>query len=103
MTNIDLSAMSKADLQKLQKDVAKAIETFDDRARQEALSALEAQAKEMGFSLSELTGAKKSKTVNPPKYRNPANPDQTWTGRGRQPAWIKAAIDAGADITEFAI
>jgi DNA-binding protein H-NS len=25
----------------------------------------------------------------PPKYRNPANPYQTWSGRGRTPMWIK--------------
>ncbi|MEO0487189.1 MAG: H-NS histone family protein [Pseudomonadota bacterium] len=103
MTQIDLSALSKAELQKLQKDVAKAIDNFDERARQEALAALEAQAKEMGFNLSELTGAKKAKTANPPKYRNPANPDQTWTGRGRQPGWIKDAITSGTDIAEFEI
>lgn len=24
----------------------------------------------------------------PPKYRNPANPEQTWTGRGRAPLWV---------------
>ena len=23
-----------------------------------------------------------------PKYSNPANPEETWTGRGRSPAWI---------------
>lgn len=22
------------------------------------------------------------------KFRNPANPDQTWTGRGKPPAWL---------------
>jgi DNA-binding protein H-NS len=26
--------------------------------------------------------------VNPPKYRNPNNPEQTWSGRGKRPAWI---------------
>lgn len=25
-----------------------------------------------------------------PKYRNPANPEQTWTGRGVSPAWVQA-------------
>ena len=24
-----------------------------------------------------------------PKYRNPNNPEQTWTGRGKPPRWIK--------------
>ena len=31
-----------------------------------------------------------------PKYRNPANPEQTWTGRGVSPAWIQALKTAGA-------
>ena len=26
--------------------------------------------------------------VNPPKYRNPENPEQTWSGRGKRPAWV---------------
>ena len=25
----------------------------------------------------------------PPKYRNPENPEQTWTGRGNKPAWVR--------------
>ena len=27
---------------------------------------------------------------NPPKYYNKSNPDQTWTGRGKAPAWFEA-------------
>jgi len=27
-------------------------------------------------------------TVNPPKYRNPDNPEQTWSGRGKRPTWV---------------
>ena len=103
MGGIDLSSLSKAELIKLQKDVTKAIDSFDDRVRQEALAELESKAKELGFSLAELTGAKKAKTKNPPKYKNPENPDQTWTGRGRQPEWIKAAKAAGQDIEAMAI
>lgn len=103
MTDIDLESMSKADLQKLHKKVAKAIEGFDERERQKALAELESKAKELGYSLAELTGAKKIKTVNPPKYRNPENPDQTWTGRGRQPEWIKDAKAAGKDLATMEI
>jgi DNA-binding protein H-NS len=32
----------------------------------------------------------------PPKYRNPADPQQTWTGRGRSPQWVQALREAGA-------
>jgi DNA-binding protein H-NS len=27
------------------------------------------------------------------KYRNPANPDQTWTGRGKKPNWLTDPVD----------
>lgn len=30
-----------------------------------------------------------------PKYRNPNNPSETWTGHGRQPKFYKDAIAAG--------
>ncbi len=30
-----------------------------------------------------------------PKYLNPANPEQTWTGRGVSPAWVQALKAAG--------
>jgi DNA-binding protein H-NS len=30
-----------------------------------------------------------------PKYRNPADPSQTWTGRGKRPRWYSAALAAG--------
>lgn len=30
-----------------------------------------------------------------PKYRNPADPSQTWAGRGKRPRWFNAALSAG--------
>ena len=30
-----------------------------------------------------------------PKYRNPANPQETWAGRGHKPRWFAAALAAG--------
>jgi hypothetical protein len=53
MQSIDLSDMSLDELKKLQKDVTKAIDTFKERQRLEALAAVEAKAREMGFSLSD--------------------------------------------------
>ena len=31
-----------------------------------------------------------------PKYRNPVQPEQTWTGRGKAPVWVQALKTAGA-------
>ena len=39
----------------------------------------------------------------PPKYRNPANKAETWTGRGKQPLWLAAQIKKGKKIEEFLI
>ena len=36
------------------------------------------------------------------KYRNAATGD-TWTGRGLQPKWLKAALAGGAKLDEFAV
>ena len=37
-----------------------------------------------------------------PKYRNPASAE-TWSGRGKQPRWLIAALKAGHKIEEFEI
>ncbi len=37
-----------------------------------------------------------------PKYRNPASME-TWSGRGKQPRWLIAALEAGHKIEEFEI
>lgn len=102
----DLSAMSRKELLQLQGDVEAALRSAELRERQEALKAAEDAAAKFGFSLEEITaatrqGAKKNKAA--PKYRNPENPEETWTGRGRKPHWVHAALTAGRDISELEI
>jgi DNA-binding protein H-NS len=100
-----LDNMDRDELLQLRKDVDAALKSLDDRRRKEAQSKLEDMAREMGFSLSELTGGKsKSKTTNSvPRYVHPENPAMTWSGRGRQPEWFKDAIAAGKTKEELAI
>lgn len=53
------------------------------------------QAITLGMSPEEIlkySGRRKGK----PKYRNPNNPEQTWTGRGKKPNWLKDAPDPEA-------
>ena len=38
-----------------------------------------------------------------PKYRNPNEPLETWSGRGKKPRWLTAALTAGHTIEEFVI
>lgn len=38
-----------------------------------------------------------------PKYRNPTNPSETWSGRGKQPRWLVAQIKNGQSLERFLI
>jgi DNA-binding protein H-NS len=38
-----------------------------------------------------------------PKYRNPDNSSETWSGRGKQPRWLTAKLEAGKPIDDFSI
>ena len=105
---LDISSLSRKELEKLRKDIDKQIEKISKSEQKAALEAAERAAREHGFSLAELTGATvqpkaKSGTVNPPKDRNPEDPSQTWTGKGRRPEWIKAAQERGEDLSKYEI
>jgi DNA-binding protein H-NS len=38
-----------------------------------------------------------------PKFRNPAQLDQTWSGRGKRPRWVIELLNAGMSIRDFQI
>ena len=44
---------------------------------------------------------KKSKV--PAKYANPTDPVQTWTGRGRKPAWVNDFLTSGKTLDDLMI
>lgn len=102
---IDLESFSRKELEKLRADIDKTLVRLDSRRRDEARRAAEEAVRQYGFSLSEITGDKRraASPVSAPKYRNPADPAQTWTGRGRQPGWIKQALAAGDDLSAYEI
>jgi DNA-binding protein H-NS len=39
----------------------------------------------------------------PPKFRNPAAPHQTWSGRGKRPHWVTDLLNAGMSTRDFQI
>ena len=102
---IELDSLSLKDLKDLKKRVERKISDFEDRKKREALAAVEEKAKAMGFSLSELVGASAVKKRRPakPKYANPSNKAETWTGRGRKPRWVEAALKSGKTLEDLAI
>jgi DNA-binding protein H-NS len=84
------------------------IAELQQKSRSEAIAKIKELLKESGLKLADLSeravtgkSAKPAKKV-PPKYRNKST-GETWSGRGLQPNWLKAAIAAGKKIEDFAI
>lgn len=100
---LDLENLSLEELKTLRKDVDAAIASFEQRKKAEARAALEEKAKELGFSLDEILRVKGRKGKVAAKYRNPENPSQTWSGRGRRPKWLEEALASGSDLDDLLI
>jgi len=120
---IDLSGLSAKELQAL---IAKASQRKKTLAKRKPLaqvrSKLVSLAKAEGYSVDELFGtarmvrekagvparkipsksAQKGVKVEP-KYRNPADPTQTWAGRGMAPKWLQAELAKGRKPEDFLI
>ena len=37
------------------------------------------------------------------RYRNPDNPEETWSGRGKPKKWLQEKLDQGRTIDEFSV
>ena len=77
----------------------------------EAIDQMHALAASLGMTLEEVVSkraaAEKPKPDRAPvpvKYRNPDNQNETWTGRGKRPNWLRDAIEAGGyALEDFAV
>jgi DNA-binding protein H-NS len=101
-------------LRKQRAEIEKKEKALLNRSNERALAKIVKIAKDSGVGAAEiaaaLKGASAGKTKSrraakatrstkgtkvAPKFRNPANSAQTWTGRGKMPLWVKALSDAG--------
>lgn len=77
---------------------ARQIELAREKATQ-LRARISAMVKAEGFALEDVfgggSGRRGVRRKVKPKYRNPADPSQTWTGRGKRPRWYSAALAAG--------
>jgi DNA-binding protein H-NS len=75
--------------------------------RAEAIAKVRALMAEYGLSMADLAAKsvaakKRTGTKVAAKYRDAATGD-TWSGRGLQPKWLKAALAGGRKLEEFAV
>ena len=115
---IDISSLTKKELVALRRKVDRAIESIDARTLEKARREARQLAQSYGVALGDLIEAPKSgvksaakpKARKPagrgkvaPKYRDPANPKVTWSGRGRTPKWVAEALAGGATLADLAV
>lgn len=107
MPNIDISSLSIKELNELIGQAQAHIAKKEKALVVEAKAKLAAVAQEYGLSLDAIMSApskgRGSRGKAEPKYRNPANPSQTWAGRGRKPTWLEAALKQGKKLDSFKI
>ena len=94
-------------LRDLTEEDEKEIEATRRQEKVDAVSKVRDLMSQYGLTIADLTtkGASKGSGTKggkvAVKYRNAATGD-TWSGRGLQPKWLKAALAAGRKIEEFA-
>ncbi|WP_109124609.1 H-NS histone family protein [Dyella sp. C11] len=70
---------------------------------------IHALIKAEGYSFDDIFGStrggktRRTGTTVAPKYRNPADPEQVWSGRGKRPRWFNDALKAGKKEKDLAI
>jgi len=111
MKKTNLEAMSVDDLWSLHEEISKILSsriTSEKRELEKRLAILNRgrEAIERGEGTPSLNANGKARRKYPrvfPKYRNPQFPSETWSGRGKQPRWLVAAIQSGRKIEDFKI
>jgi len=107
-------ASQLAALRKQRELIAKKEQALLSKSHDKVLTKIVQMAKEAGLTASDISkalgsgkvakaakapkAAKKGTLAGKkvaPKYRNPANPEQTWTGRGVSPTWVQELKTAG--------
>jgi DNA-binding protein H-NS len=98
--SIDLKKLTNAQLNDLMNKAAKRKEELAVETLQKVRDRINKILNDEGLTLDQVFGgrrgrAKAVKFKVKPKYRNPADPSQVWTGRGLKPRWFAAALAAG--------
>ena len=109
LSSLDLSKANLPELLALLGQVEDALKKKREEEKPRVLERIQKMAAETGLSVDEvarhLNPRARRKTVGKvaPKYRDPKNPSNTWTGRGKKPKWLTAHIAQGGTVEECKI
>ena len=110
-TEVTSINLERLDIKQLPELLAKAqteLASREKQNRKDLRAELERRVAAEGYKIADIfpeLGAASSSSARrkwPAKYRNPQNPDTTWSGLGRTPKWVQAILDErGIDRAAF--
>ena len=109
---MDLSNMSLGDLRNLQEQIKQEMKQREQQDMQKAREQIMAIAQSVGLPLKDLmaAGGRGAKSIGKSgagavavRFRNPDNESQQWTGRGRQPKWVKEWVEGGKSMDKLRV
>ena len=100
----DLEKMSVAQLAQMEVRIGRLKAQKQTSERDALRKRLTDMAEQHGFDIHDLFGKRgRGKGTVAVKYRDSKNPGNTWTGRGRMPRWMAAAVKGGSKRDDFLI
>jgi len=97
----DLSKMSADDLWALHQQI---VDILASKIREEKAQ-LEKRLSRLHLRVAAPSGDRARRPYPPvrAKFRNPVQPSETWSGRGKQPRWLLAQLKNGRRLDDFKI
>lgn len=116
-TPLNLDALSIEELSSLIFEAQTLLNQKQEERRTLFVEKIRREAEELGFKVEDLFGqvpvSKASLPANEEKgtgrkpvavkYRDPDNPENVWSGRGREPVWLREKVAAGAEREAFLV
>lgn len=102
MKKIDLKSKSTDELWALHEEITSILSAKLQSAKQK----LEKRLNELARTSEQASEGSRRPRSYPkvyPKYRNPELPDQTWSGRGKQPIWMRKFLENGKTLDDCLI
>ena len=95
MQEADFRSYDYAQLLEAKRDIDTLIEERREEVRQQFRNETMEKAQKLGLDIVQVLCTIEA------KYRDPQNPSNTWSGKGRKPAWLKEYLDQGHNLTEY--
>ena len=108
MASLDLTGLGIEPLTRLLSDARAEMAAGEKRSRKDLRAELERRVAAEGYELADIfpelgtASSGPARRKRPPRYRQPQDSDQTWSGIGPTPRWAQAILDErGIDIAVF--